>query len=63
MNFFPLNIFHTDFENDDFAVISLRYKIETGDEVDSEDFSLFLNKSIEVIRNLKTLTKKFKVES
>lgn len=57
MNLFPVTIFHTDFENDDFAVISMRNKIETGDEVDNEEFSVFIKKSIEVIRNLKVLLK------
>ena len=55
MNLFPVTIFHANFENDDFALISMRNKIETGDEVDNEEFSVFVKKSVELIRNLKRL--------
>jgi len=39
-------------ESDDFTMITMLFRIETGDEVDNEDFSLYVKKSLELIRNL-----------
>jgi hypothetical protein len=52
MNNYPLSIHESGIESDDFAIVTMLSRIETGDEVDNEDFSLFVKKSHELIRNL-----------
>jgi len=56
MNIHPvIGIQQTDIESDDFAVHYMRTRIENGDDVDNEEFSFFVKKSFELIRNLKLL--------
>jgi hypothetical protein len=53
MNNYPLvSIHESGIESDDFAIVTMLSRIENGDEVDNEDFSLFVKKSHELIRNL-----------
>ena len=40
---------------DDFAVITMLTRIETGEDVDNEEFTLFVKKCQELIRNLRQL--------
>ena len=43
---------------DDFAIITMRTRIETGEDVDNEEFKLFVKKCQDLIRNLRQLVGK-----
>ena len=45
----------TTIDIDDFAVITMLTRIETGEDVDNEEFTLFVKKCQELIRNLHRL--------
>lgn len=45
----------TIFDIDDFATITMLIRIETGEVVDNEEFTIFLKKCQDLIRNLHRL--------
>ena len=45
----------TAFDIDDFATINLLTRIETGEDVDNEEFTVFVKKCQDLIRNLRQL--------
>ncbi len=45
-----------DFDSDDFTTISLIARVETGERVDNDEFSIFLDKSKELIAVLQKMT-------
>lgn len=45
----------TAFEIDDFATIMLRIRIETGEDIDNEEFTQFVKKLQDLVSNLRRL--------
>ena len=53
-----LTIPETGFDSDDFAMTIMLNRLETGEDVDNEEFSVFVRKCQDLIRNLNNLLKR-----
>jgi len=51
----PLPFEEAAIDNDDFVISTMLSRLETGEDIDNEEFSVFVKRCLELIQNLQKL--------